>query len=207
MRQSPATSPRRASPWRRFSLAVRRLMTRPPVEAAHILDLDAGLAMPDRTVREPPSRFAPDPGTLPPIASPTVNPATVVTSIPAFAKPVSSRRSVETARQPIDSSTSPRQASRSKSSRQTGPTKVTVGDSSDVTGNTASVLRERVARESYELKSRELERAADERLVWEQQLVERRIREQLAARQRELDSTLEVILEDTIILPRSIETD
>ena len=81
---------------------------------------------------------------------------------------------------------------------------VTVGGYPDATDTTASVWRERIARESYTLKSRELERAADERLAYEQQLVERRIRKQLEMRQRELDSTLDEILEDTIILPRSI---
>lgn len=68
---------------------------------------------------------------------------------------------------------------------------------------TNSVSRERTARESYVLKSRELERAAVERLAHEQQLVERRIRDQLEANQRELHSALDDILEDTIILPRS----
>ena len=81
---------------------------------------------------------------------------------------------------------------------------VIVGGYPDITDTTASVWRERIARESYALKSRELERAADERLAYEQQLVERRIREQLKERQRELDSTLDEILEDTIIRPRSI---
>ena len=96
------------------------------------------------------------------------------------------------------------QVSRSRSSRQSGPVKVTVGGYSAVRGNTASVLRERIARETYALKSRELERAADERLAFEQQLVARRIREQLEASQRELHSSLDEILEDTVILPRSI---
>ncbi|MBG6055043.1 hypothetical protein IWX81_001454 [Salinibacterium sp. CAN_S4] len=100
---------------------------------------------------------------------------------------------------------SPRQAARSRASRQSGPVKVTVGDNPETDVNSAVVSRERIARESYALKSRELERAADERLAYEQQLVERRIREQLEARQRELDSSLEEILEDTVILPRSIE--
>ena len=99
---------------------------------------------------------------------------------------------------------SSRQASRLRSSRQAGPVKVTVGRYSAVRGNTASILRERIARETYALKSRELERAADERLAFEQQLVERRIREQLEASQRELHWSLDEILEDTVILPRSI---
>ncbi|WP_143544627.1 hypothetical protein [Salinibacterium xinjiangense] len=97
-----------------------------------------------------------------------------------------------------------RQASRPRNSRQAGPVKVTVGRYSAVRGNTASILRERIARETYALKSRELERAADERLAFEQQLVERRIREQLEASQRELHWSLDEILEDTVILPRSI---
>ena len=97
-----------------------------------------------------------------------------------------------------------RQASRPRSSRQAGPVKVTVGRYSAVRGNTASILRERIARETYALKSRELERAADVRLAFEQQLVERRIREQLEASQRELHWSLDEILEDTVILPRSI---
>ena len=97
-----------------------------------------------------------------------------------------------------------RQASRPRSSRQAGPVKVTVGRYSAVRGNTASILRERIARETYALKSRELERAADVRLVFEQQLVERRIREQLEASQRELHWSLDEILEDTVILPRAI---
>ena len=100
--------------------------------------------------------------------------------------------------------TAGRLASRPRNSRQAHPVKVTVGDYSAVEGNTASVLRERIARETYALKSRELERAADERLAYEQQLVERRIREQLEASQRELHSSFDEILEDTVILPRSI---
>ena len=100
--------------------------------------------------------------------------------------------------------TSSRQAARSRNSRQAHPVKVTVGDYSAARGNTASALRERSARETYALKSRELERAADERLAYEQQLVERRIRAQLEASQRELHSSFDEILEDTVILPRSI---
>ena len=121
---------------------------------------------------------------------------------PAIEDPAIEETAIE---ETTGSATSPRQASRSRNSRQVGPVKVTVGDYSAIRGNTASVSRERIARETYALRSRELERAADKRLAYEQQLVERRIREQLEARQRELDSSLDEILEDTVILPRSIK--
>ena len=121
---------------------------------------------------------------------------------PAIEDPAIEETAIE---ETTGSATSPRQASRSRNSRQVGPVKVTVGDYSAIRGNTASVSRERIARETYALRSRELERAADKRLAYEQQLVERRIREQLEARQSELDSSLDEILEDTVILPRSIK--
>ena len=127
---------------------------------------------------------------------------TATTIDPAIEDPAIEETTIE---ETTGSATSPRQASRSRNSRQVGPVKVTVGDYSAIRGNTASVSRERIARETYALRSRELERAADKRLAYEQQLVERRIREQLEARQRELDSSLDEILEDTVILPRSIK--
>ena len=127
---------------------------------------------------------------------------TATTIDPAIEDPAIEETAIE---ETTGSATSPRQASRSRNSRQVGPVKVTVGDYSAIRGNTASVSRERIARETYALRSRELERAADKRLAYEQQLVERRIREQLEARQRELDSSLDEILEDTVILPRSIK--
>lgn len=62
----------------------------------------------------------------------------------------------------------------------------------------------RRARESYELRSRELERAAAERLQREQQRLELGIREQLAYGKRELESVLENRLEDTILRPAQL---
>lgn len=263
MRQPSYSSPRR---W--IALAVQKLTARRVVETLPTLEVSPVAAPVSRRVVETPSsRFAPAEETLPPVATETPVPTSVassmVTAVPAFAKPAAARRSTRPAGSPepglvtasvttgsvatgsvatgsgasvnmaasgavprdsgsaaalpdestsdpaIDETTgtahSPRQGSRSRSSRQSGPVKVTVGDYSAGREHSASVSRERIARESYALKSRELERAADERLAYEQQLVERRIREQLEARQRELDSTLDEILEDTVILPRSIE--
>ncbi|MBX3100474.1 MAG: hypothetical protein KF761_12960 [Salinibacterium sp.] len=64
--------------------------------------------------------------------------------------------------------------------------------------------RERLARESYLLKSRELERAAQERLKYEQDRLEARIREQLEADRRQLAGKLDELLEDTVMMPRSV---
>jgi hypothetical protein len=57
------------------------------------------------------------------------------------------------------------------------------------------------ARESYELRSRELERVAQDRLMREQQRLELTIREQLAHDKRELESVLDNRLEDTVLRP------
>lgn len=57
------------------------------------------------------------------------------------------------------------------------------------------------ARESYELRSRELERAAQERLLRERQRLELSIREQLAHDKRELESVLDNRLDDTVLRP------
>lgn len=69
---------------------------------------------------------------------------------------------------------------------------------------TALPTRERLARESYLLKSRELERAAQERLRYEQERLEARIREQLEADRRQLAGQLDELLEDTVMMPRSV---
>ncbi|MEZ5190832.1 MAG: hypothetical protein R2717_08380, partial [Schumannella sp.] len=61
---------------------------------------------------------------------------------------------------------------------------------------------ERIARESYERRARELERVAHERLVREQQRLALSIREQLAHDKRELESVLDNRLEDTVLRPR-----
>ncbi len=180
-----------------------------------------------RAVQAPASRFAP--AGDPVVVAPSVpgNSSELITELPPLATSVSPRRATRPAGGPAanatiittgdgatersadvsaateDTDTSVRQ-SRGRDSRRSSPRMVTVGDYTNVTDITPSVSRERIARESYALKSRELERAADERLAYEQQLVERRIREQLEERQRELDSSLDEILEDTIILPKSI---
>jgi capsular exopolysaccharide synthesis family protein len=60
---------------------------------------------------------------------------------------------------------------------------------------------ERQARESYELRARDLERAAHERLMREQQRLAVNIREQLAHDKRELESVLDNRLEDTVLRP------
>lgn len=60
---------------------------------------------------------------------------------------------------------------------------------------------ERQARESYELRARDLERAAHERLMREQQRLAVSIREQLAHDKRELESVLDNRLEDTVLRP------
>ena len=60
---------------------------------------------------------------------------------------------------------------------------------------------ERQARESYEQRARELERAAHDRLMREQQRLAVSIREQLAHDKRELESVLDNRLEDTVLRP------
>ena len=60
---------------------------------------------------------------------------------------------------------------------------------------------ERQARESYELRARDLERVAHERLKREQQRLAVNIREQLAHDKRELESVLDNRLEDTVLRP------
>jgi hypothetical protein len=60
---------------------------------------------------------------------------------------------------------------------------------------------ERIARESYERRARELERVAHERLLREQQRLAVSIREQLAHDKRELESVLDNRLEDTVLRP------
>jgi len=64
---------------------------------------------------------------------------------------------------------------------------------------------ERVARESYELRARDLERVAHERLMREQQRLAVSIREQLAHDKRELESVLDNRLEDTILRPLDLD--
>ncbi|HWH26706.1 MAG TPA: polysaccharide biosynthesis tyrosine autokinase [Pseudolysinimonas sp.] len=61
------------------------------------------------------------------------------------------------------------------------------------------------ARRSYELRSRELERAAQERLVREQQRIERGIREQLAHDKRELEMVLDNRLDETVVRPSQLK--
>lgn len=61
------------------------------------------------------------------------------------------------------------------------------------------------ARESYELRSRDLERAARDRLLREQQRLELSIREQLAHDKRELESVLDNRLEDTVLRPAVLD--
>jgi capsular exopolysaccharide synthesis family protein len=60
---------------------------------------------------------------------------------------------------------------------------------------------EREARESYEQRARDLERAAHDRLMREQQRLAVSIREQLAHDKRELESVLDNRLEDTVLRP------
>ena len=60
---------------------------------------------------------------------------------------------------------------------------------------------EREARESYEQRARDLERAAHDRLMREQQRLAVSIREQLAHDKRELESVLDNRLEDTVLHP------
>ncbi len=60
---------------------------------------------------------------------------------------------------------------------------------------------ERQARESYEQRARDLERAAHDRLMREQQRLAVSIREQLAHDKRELESVLDNRLEDTVLRP------
>ncbi len=61
------------------------------------------------------------------------------------------------------------------------------------------------ARESYERRSRELERAAEERLRRERRLLEAGIREQLDYGKRELETVLQNRLEDTIQRPSRLQ--
>ena len=60
---------------------------------------------------------------------------------------------------------------------------------------------ERRARESYELRARELERVAHDRLMREQQRLAASIREQLAHDKRELEAVLDNRIEDTVLKP------
>jgi hypothetical protein len=60
---------------------------------------------------------------------------------------------------------------------------------------------ERRARESYELRARELERVAHDRLMREQQRLAASIREQLAHDKRELEAVLDNRIEDTVLRP------
>ena len=63
---------------------------------------------------------------------------------------------------------------------------------------------ERRARESYEQRARDLERAAHDRLMREQQRLAVSIREQLAHDKRELESVLDNRLEDTVMIPMGL---
>jgi hypothetical protein len=63
---------------------------------------------------------------------------------------------------------------------------------------------ERRARESYEQRARDLERAAHDRLMREQQRLAVSIREQLAHDKRELESVLDNRLEDTVLIPMGL---
>jgi hypothetical protein len=65
---------------------------------------------------------------------------------------------------------------------------------------------ERQARESYELRARELERVANDRLMREQQRLAVTIREQLAHDKRELETVLDNRLEDTVLRPIELPT-
>jgi hypothetical protein len=60
---------------------------------------------------------------------------------------------------------------------------------------------ERRARESYELRARELERVAHDRLMREQKRLAVSIREQLAHDKRELEAVLDNRIEDTVLRP------
>jgi hypothetical protein len=84
------------------------------------------------------------------------------------------------------------------------PRRVTVGGYSNVTAITPAISKERLARENYLLKSRELEHAAKERLAHEQRRLALRIRDQLDHEKRELGLVLDDELEDTVILPTFI---
>jgi hypothetical protein len=58
-----------------------------------------------------------------------------------------------------------------------------------------------MARDRYEQRARDLERAANDRLMREQQRLAVSIREQLAHDKRELESVLDNRLEDTVLRP------
>lgn len=74
----------------------------------------------------------------------------------------------------------------------------------NVTPLSAAVSRERKARESYLQRSRDLERAAAERLAQEQALLAQRVREELDRERRQLSDELDNQLEDTVLMGRSL---
>lgn len=80
------------------------------------------------------------------------------------------------------------------------PRKLPAGN---VTPLSAAVSRERKARENYLQRSRDLERAAAERLSHEQALLAQRVREQLDRERRQLSDELDTQLEDTMLITHS----
>jgi hypothetical protein len=141
---------------------------------------------PAKTVLDaPPSRFAPDPSlfsSLKPIEPPPLEP--------------------EVPEDETGTETDATTESESEETRE--PRRVTVGGYSNVTPITPAISKERLARENYLLKSRELEHAAKERLAHEQRRLELRIRDQLDHEKRELGLVLDDELEDTVIMPTFI---
>lgn len=80
------------------------------------------------------------------------------------------------------------------------PRKLPAGN---VTPLSAAVSRERKARENYLQRSRDLERAAADRLSHEQALLAQRVREQLDRERRLLSDELDNQLEDTVLITGS----
>ncbi|MCU1579856.1 MAG: chromosome partitioning protein [Rhodoglobus sp.] len=147
-----------------------------------------------RTVLDaPPSRFAPDPA-----LSGALKPIVPSAALRALGAPMPAVGVKEPER---EEPTQPAQEPEAEIEEQREPRRVTVGGYSNVTAITPAISKERLARENYLLKSRELEHAAKERLAHEQRRLELRIRDQLDHEKRELGLVLDDELEDTVILP------
>ena len=146
---------------------------------------------PKTVLDAPPSRFAPDPALYNSLKPLEMSPALRALGAPAPAVP-------EAAKEPIEPEPESEDAAEDEARE---PRRVTVGGYSNVTAITPAISKERLARENYLLKSRELEQAAKERLAHEQRRLELRIRDQLDHEKRELGLVLDDELEDTVIMP------
>lgn len=133
---------------------------------------------------------------LPVSSSPTTQKVLEATSKPDVGDTAASPRPPVSEREP-----EPVELSGSLLSEIGGLPRVEVRAARQVSLTDSGPNPERQARESYELRARELERAAHDRLMREQQRLAVSIREQLAHDKRELESVLDNRLEDTVLRP------